>query len=1300
MATILLQAAGAFIGSLLGPVGSAVGTAAGAIAGYVIDRSLIESTRRLEGPRLAGPRPFTAEEGASLPRIYGTMRVGGTLVWATRFEETRTVRRQGGKGGGARVTEYSYFGNAAFALCEGEIGGIRRIWADGREVDRESIEFRLHTGTEDQLPDPLIEAKQGAGNAPAYRGTAYVVIERLALADYGNRIPQFQFEVVRPVGRLRQQVKAVCLIPGSTEYGLSPAPVTQVQRAGQTVTVNRSGLQARSDLVASLDDLQMTCPNLEHVALVATWFGDDLRAGHCRIRPGVTTANGGGLSSPWVVSGIGRASAMLVSTHAGGPAYGGSPSDASLIAAIVEIKARGLKVTLYPFVMMDVPEGNTLPDPQGGAAQPAYPWRGRITCHPAPLAPGSVDGSAAAGAQISTFCGSALPGQFTPVGGTVNFSGSPTDWGYRRFILHFARLAVAAGGVDAFLLGSELRGLTTVRDGSGAFPFVTALCTLAGELRTMFGPSTAITYGADWSEYFGYHPADGSGDVHFHLDPLWAHPAIDAVGIDSYMPLSDWRDQDYSGGNPDGFAQPYDLAGLRAAIDGGENFDWYYASVEDRRQRDRSPISDGAHGKPWVFRHKDLVNWWSQPHFNRVGGVEVGTPTAWVPGSKPIWLTELGCPAIDKGPNQPNVFPDAKSSEDAVPYFSSGGRSDLAMARFLDAHFGHWDEDAPDFVDAKNPVSGVYGGRMLDAERIYVWAWDARPFPEFPLQGEKWADGKNWHRGHWLNGRLGNPTVGDLVNAILADHGLPEADVAGADGTVAGYIVADPASARQALEPLTSLFDLAVFESAGRLTIRRTSGGASLSLLEQDLIADRETILETTRIPDHQLPTEAILAFADRMVDHQSATVRTVRIAGPGFDQKTIGFPGSLERSQASALLDDHMQRCWFERESVVFALARSGNDLLPGVLFRFEGDPRQRDFVVTEIDEGIARQITARQIVRAAPTPWQAGNFSRIVAAPLSVGLPLTIFLDLPAVTAAEAAEDRFRIAVWRRPWRSHAVFASPEDTGYSLRSSPSRQAVTGTLTAPLPAGVVGRFDLSHDIVVDLADGELTSLSSLQLLNGGNVAAIRSLAGGWEVIQFREAEEIEPDVWRLSDLLRGQLGTDDAMAAGAATGADFVLLDEAVQPAGLLASEIGLPLNWRAGASGADFSDANFSLNEETGGVRARLPLSPVHLRARRTVANDIALSWVRRGRIDADDWAASEIPLGEEIEQYRVDIAPAGGAAVRTEIVTAPAWLYGASAVTADFGVMPAEIDLKVRQFSTAAGWGLAATRRLSLT
>ncbi len=705
MATILLQAAGAYLGGFLGSVGGAIGTAAGAIAGYMVDSALVNSTRRVEGPRLTGARPFTAEEGAAIPRLYGTARLGGTLIWATRFKETSATHRQGKLG--PKVTEYSYFANVAFLLCEGEIAGVRRIWADGNEIDREDVELRVYRGSGNQPADPLIEAKQGAGNTPAYRGVAYVVLERFDIGPYGNRIPQLQFEVIRPIGKLNRRIEAISLLPGAIEYGLSAELVTRRKRPGERVALNRQVLFAGTDIAASLDELQMTCPNLRHVALVVSWFGDDLRAGHCRIRPAVTTADGTELSSAWLVSGIARNGAPVVSRHGDGAAFGGTPSDRSVLSAIGEIKARGLSVTLYPFLMMDIPDGNELPDPGGAASQPAYPWRGRITSDPAPTAPGTADRTASVRSQVEAFCGAAQPTQFSASADGIAFSGSPGDWGYRRLVLHYAHLAKKAGGVDAFLVGSELRGLTTLRDQDNAFPFVEALCALAADVRSVLGTQTRITYGADWSEYFGYHPQDGSGDVYYHLDALWAHPAIGAVGIDNYMPLSDWRDVDYGGVNPDGFAGPYDPRSLKAWIAGGEGFDWYYASDEDRRQRRRSPITDGAYGKPWVYRYKDLVNWWSRPHYDRAGGVEAGTPTAWVAEGKPIWFTELGCPAADKGPNQPNAFPDAKSAENASPYFSDGGRSDAAQRCFLEAHMDYWDDAQAGFEEGRNPLALV-----------------------------------------------------------------------------------------------------------------------------------------------------------------------------------------------------------------------------------------------------------------------------------------------------------------------------------------------------------------------------------------------------------------------------------------------------------------------------------------------------------------------------------------------------------------------------------------------------------------
>jgi len=185
---------------------------------------------------------------------------------------------------------------------------------------------------------------------------------------------------------------------------------------------------------------------------------------------------------------------------------------------------------------MDVPSGNGLPDPYGGAEQAAFPWRGRITCYPL-----SAQTSASAAPQLNSFFGTAKGSDFGVEKGTPNYTGAD-EFSYRRFILHYAKLAQISGGVDRFAIGSEMVGITTLRGENNSYPAVQHLVNLAAEVRTVLPSHTQITYAADWSEYFGHQPQDGSEDVSFHLDPLWSSNAIDAIGIDAYFPLSDWRD--------------------------------------------------------------------------------------------------------------------------------------------------------------------------------------------------------------------------------------------------------------------------------------------------------------------------------------------------------------------------------------------------------------------------------------------------------------------------------------------------------------------------------------------------------------------------------------------------------------------------------------------------------------------------------------------------------------------------------------------------------------------------------------
>jgi hypothetical protein len=1285
MATILLQAAGSYLGGLFGAVGSTIGAAAGAYGGYLIDQSIINSTRRIQGQRLSSAQTLTGEDGAPLARTYGTVRLGGTLVWATRFEETSKTERQGSKGGGPKVTTYTYYANFAVAICEGEISHVRRIWADGKELDLTENTVRVYRGSNDQLPDPLIEAKQGIGNTPAYRGTAYAVFDRLALANFGNRIPQMQFEVIRTVGEISSDIQAITIIPGSTEFGLSPTPIAQVIQAGETVLANRHILNAGSDWESSIDELQALCPNLKRVALVVAWFGNDLRAGNCQVRPKVSTADVY-QNDTWSVAGLTRQSAQVVSRFNGSAAFGGTPDDASVVAAIRDLKARGLKVTLYPFVLMDIASGNTLPSPYGAASQPAYPWRGDISCAPAPGVAGSVDGMGAAANQIAVFAGNAKPAAFVISGSSIIYPDG-NDWGYRRFILHYAKLVELAGGVDAFLIGSEFKGLTRIRGASG-FPFVNVLSSLASDVRAMLGPSIKLTYGADWSEYGAYMPP-GTNNLYFHLDPLWANPAINAIGIDNYMPLSDWRDDDWDGNNPDSMGSPSDQDALEAAIIGGEGHDWFYASITDRQARLRTPIQDGVAGKHWIYRFKDLRGWWENAHFERINGVESLTPTSWVAQSKPIWFTELGCPAIDKAANQPNVFPDKKSSAAAIPYFSNAGRDDEAQTRFLNAHFSHWSNGA------NNPVSSQYSGRMLDLGHTYLWAWDARPFPAFPMVSSAWGDSNNWLTGHWLNGRLGNVALQDLVSGLFSEHGIQNIDVTKLDGVLSGYTLERPGSIREALDSLLALFRADVSEHAGVLHIKSRDRAVPKARMLEGLALgkDDQTIVEKLESTS-QVADEISLEFRDAMRDHQQASV-TSRIGYGSHAIESIGLPATIDCGEAQAQLRQFHRQQSAARNTVMFASSWADVALEPGDVVTLEDGGNS--YRIQKITDTELRQYEAEIIWSAAPLTRHISLGMQSNAALSIAGAPLTVFLDLPSVPAAANAGG-LHIAAWSKPWSPMVALASPADEGFAQKLTLSEPAFTGTLAMDLSAGLAGRISTREWIEVDLAQGGLSSVADLFLLNGANAAALKSANGAWEIIQFGKATEVSAGRWKLDRLLRGQLGTIDAMEAGAPASARFVLLDAAVRPCNLTDSEAETALNWKVGPTGKEMSDRYFVTQNVPAALRSTKANAPAHLKARRIENGDIALSWKRCGSLNSDSWDATEIPLPETAESYSIKIRGADMSLKREIAVQTGQWIYAQVDQEADFDADQSVCIFDVAQVSANGLPGL--TRQLTLT
>ncbi len=764
----------------------------------------------------------------------------------------------------------------------------------------------------------------------------------------------------------------------------------------------------------------------------------------------------------------------------------------------------------------------------------------------------------------------------------------------------------------------------------------------------------------------------------FHLDPLWADANIDYVGIDWYPPLGDWREDD-GGVDADAFAGPSDADYLAGQVAGGEGFDWFYASAADRAAQVRTPIVDTAHGEDWVFRPKDLVGWWSHAHHNRPGGVRAAVPTAWVPGMKPIRLTEFGCAAVDRGGNAPNLFQDPKSSESFLPPYSSGARDDRMQQQALEAVLGWFARPE------NNPVSAIYGGAMLSAAD--AWCWDARPYPAFPARRDVWADAGAWQSGHWLNGRL-NGDGRDLLAAILKRGGLDEDAfwVGSHEGAVEGYVIDRPMRTRDAIEPLLGAFGLVGAERDGKVALVGDEArglvleAGALALPDDGVSVTAERVLEAR-------PDVARVRFIDEGADYQTGSV-TIRAddggdgGGVDLDLPAVCGAGLAEAAARRVLAGEAADRL------TVMLGPLEALRLEPGDVVGVEG--QDGNWRVERLNHDETPSAVLMRVVRVdvpeTAVEWRPG------AGPVSGGRPMLRILDLPPLPGFE--DDGRPIAVVAgEPWRPMAVFAGPVSDALTQRGVVEAPATVGALVEALGPGVLNRWDEVSAVMVRVEGRAPESREDAAVLGGGNAVAVET-ADGWEVLQFRRAELVGAKTWRLSGLLRGQQGTDGEMRAGAAAGALVVFLEAGLARVNLARAERGLPQVWRAGPRGTAPGGDGFAEVEMTvRGLHDR-PWSPAQIEVS-TGANDVTVRWIARSRVDGDVWDGAAV--GADAERFRVRVMD-GVAELRAfEVVGAEA-VYTRADMAADFPGGPGpEVAVSVSQWNPRFGWGVEARTKL---
>lgn len=1254
MASIVLSSVGNYFGGQIG----------GAIGGFIgkrIDQKIFGGSKSSRLPDQVGSRledlaVQSSTYGEAIPHVYGFARFAGNVIWALDIKEVETRSttttgggggKGGGGGGGGTVTQttitYQYYATMAIAVCEGPVDSIVRVWADAKALSGDDLsaaqgKYEVFLGSETQLPSAIMERYKGAGNVPAYRGIAYVVIEDMPLADYGNRIPNFTFEVQRKVQTspsTEEKIKSIMMIPGSGEFVLSRdivnkydvvADVNGVPRqTGTASAINLHTYEGRADVEVAIDQMLAAFPNLEWVGVAVSWYATSKDAGLAEIFPKVEYHETQATTTPltWSVAGYDRNTAPVVEEFGDGtPTFGGTPSDKSVVDVCAYLKSKGLSVMLYPFLMVDTTSAMLGEDDK--------PWRGRIT--------------PATSADVTTF-----------------FTGAN---GYNRFIRHYAQLTVGGinlkDNIDAFVIGSEMVGLTSYDSGGHTYPAVTQFKTLAGLIQSDLGGTPLVGYAADWSEY---HSTGGW----YNLDPLWTDANIDFVGIDAYFPIT-----------PDLPQSQITEPRIIEYWEKGEGWDYYYTDAEAR-------TGLTSYGGDPTYAWKNLEHWWNSAHTN-----PDLSPTGWTAKLKPVWFTEYGFPSTDGSANQPNVFYDPRSAESKFPRGGRGRIDYQAQREAINA--------TEDYLEARNQESG----KADLVPHRFLWTWDARPFPFFPDLRNVWADYLLYPTGHWVNGKLGGASLGAIVAELCRRVGLTAADydVSRLTETVDGFIIDSQTTAREAIGMLQSAYFFDAVETEGIIRFV-PRGGSSVASIDEDKLLPmggkdgiRQSI-EIKRAQELDMPARVNVSYLNRPKDYASNTQFSQRQTVNAKEIVSVSLPIVMGDQYAKQVADISLYNTWIQRVSYALHLPPEYIAIEPADIITVNVNGVAHEM---RVESATLRHNGSQEITAVAedvstydfytPPGESTGNEGQGVAIP-ETDLYL---LDLPALPYDTGADGVLRAAfvALGDSWMGATLYRSADGgeaggNNFSAIGSTTSKAIKGTLLDELGTWAGGNvIDTANTIDVVMLHGELSSVNDLALMNGANAAII-----GNEIIQFKTATLTDSKRYTLSNLLRGRLGTEHEITTHL-PGADFILLDGALMEIAMPPGSIGLMRHYKAVTTTDTLANTDESAFIYTG--KTLRPYSPVHIAGARDGGGNLTLTWVRRTRINGEWRDGVDVPLGEETELYDVEIMN-GATVVRTiSSLTSATASYSAANQVIDFGSPQASLTVKIYQRSTTFGRGVA--------
>ena len=453
------------------------------------------------------------------------------------------------------------------------------------------------------------------------------------------------------------------------------------------------------------------------------------------------------------------------------------------------------------------------------------------------------------------------------------------------------------------------------------------------------------------------------------------------------------------------------------------------------------------------------------------------------------------------------MFFDPKCIDGGVPHYSNGEIDFSIQRRAIRAFLEYW--NTQEYI-----------------EQMFLWTWDARPYPTWPHMNV-WRDGHLWEKGHWVNNKFGSCSVASIILEISKKCGIDtnRVEVASVDQPVEGLLLSNRITAIDAINTLRAsyFFDINANDRDIIAFVSRIYGKEILVDSAQFLKLSNNSYIEEIEIPKNITLGEIDLYFINQDDNYNIAYKYTNNETNSYSNKITLRLPIAMTEAEAQRICQMLISNAYYEDRVLKFVLNYSELKLKPSdfIIFIYQ-DQRYFVRIISIVLQNLQMVVTC--IVdnknSYSSIPFAKNKLDTEFKETKEIKL---IILDTPFSLSGSNIPELY------------AYFQGGSNIPLYVKLSKDINASWSRVTNILPSNSIGtvvsfqQISAANIFHIDEENFVLVRANDLDISNSNNSSY--AMVGN-ELICFKYIEKIQVNLYKISCLTRGVMGTEQYITA------------------------------------------------------------------------------------------------------------------------------------------------------------------------